>query len=65
MSKLETLKKELQELRENTMSEFKEMESTDFTSEKKEEWAKRNEKMSELNGQIKSAVKIENREKRN
>lgn len=32
MSKLETLKKELQELRENTMSEFKEMESTDFTS---------------------------------
>tara|TARA_R110002020_G_scaffold130045_2_gene291071 strand:+ start:3421 stop:4692 length:1272 start_codon:yes stop_codon:yes gene_type:complete len=63
MSKLETLKKELQELRENTMSEFKEMESTDFTSEKKEEWAKRNEKMSELNGQIKSAVKIENERK--
>ena len=63
MSKLDDLKMELQELRENTMSEFKEMESTDFSSEKKEEWAKRNEKMAELNGNIKEAVKIENERK--
>ncbi len=59
MSKLGTLKKELQELRENTLNEFKDVETTDFDSEKKEEWAKRNERMSELVDQIKEATKIE------
>ena len=43
MSKLMELKKELQELRENTLNEFKDVDTTDFDSEKKEEWAKRNE----------------------
>ena len=41
MANLEMLKKELHELRENTLNEFKEFEPTDFDSEKKEEWAKR------------------------
>ena len=59
MSKLGTLKKELQELRENTLNEFKDVETTDFDSEKKEEWAKRNERMSELVDQIKEATKIQ------
>ena len=58
MANLETLKKELHELRENTLNEFKEFEPTDFDSEKKEEWAKRNEKMAELTQQIKEATKI-------
>ena len=48
MSNLNELKKELHQLRENTLSEFKEFDSTDFDSEKKEEWAKRNEKMAEF-----------------
>ena len=55
MSKLVELKKELQELRENTLNEFKDVETTDFDSEKKEEWAKRNERMSELVDSIKEA----------
>ena len=59
MSKLGTLKKELQELRENTLNEFKDVDTADFDSEKKEEWAKRNERMSELVDQIKDATKIE------
>jgi HK97 family phage major capsid protein len=59
MSNLNELKKELHQLRENTLSEFKEFDSTDFDSEKKEEWAKRNEKMAELVGQVKEATKIE------
>jgi HK97 family phage major capsid protein len=63
MSKLTTLKKELQELRENTLNEFKEFETTDFDSEAKENWAKRNEKMSELVTQIKDAQKIESEKK--
>ena len=60
MSKLVELKKELQELRENTLNEFKDVETTDFDSEKKEEWAKRNERMSELVDSIKEAQAIEN-----
>ena len=63
MSKLDTLKKELQDLRENTMNEFADFESTDFDSEAKENWAKRNEKMSELVTSIKEATKIENERK--
>jgi len=59
MSKIVELKKELQELRENTLNEFKDVDTTDFDSEKKEEWAKRNERMSELVDQIKDATKIE------
>mgnify|MGYP003116153036 CR=1 FL=1 len=59
MSKIVELKKELQELRENTLNEFKDVDTTDFDSEKKEEWAKRNERMSELVEQIKYATKIE------
>ena len=60
MSKLDTLKKELQELRENTLNEFKDVDTTDFDSEKKEEWAKRNERMAELVDSIKDAQSIEN-----
>ena len=41
MSKIIDMKKELQELRENTLNEFKEFEPTDFTSDAKENWAKR------------------------
>lgn len=63
MSKLDTLKKELQDLRENTMNEFADFESTDFDSDAKENWAKRNEKMSELVTSIKEATKIENERK--
>ena len=59
MSKLVELKKELQELRENTLNEFKDVETTDFDSDKKEEWAKRNERMSELVDQIKDATQIQ------
>ena len=63
MSKLVELKKELQELRENTLNEFKDVDTTDFDSEKKEEWAKRNERMSELVDSIKEAQQIENEKK--
>ena len=59
MSKLDTLKKELQELRENTLNEFKDVDTTDFDSDKKEEWAKRNERMAELVDSIKEAQTIE------
>ena len=59
MSKLIELKKELQELRENTLNEFKDMDSTGFDSEAKENWAKRNDRMSELVAQIKEASSIE------
>ena len=52
MPKLDELKKELHELRENTLNEYKEFEAVDFDSEKKEEWAKRNEKMAELVTQV-------------
>ena len=44
MAKLEQLKKELHALRENTLEEFQGVDTVDFDSEKKEEWAKRNEK---------------------
>ena len=63
MPKLDELKKELHELRENTLSEYKEFEAVDFDSEKKEEWAKRNEKMAELVTQVKEATKIESERK--
>ena len=63
MSKLMELKKELQELRENTLSQFKDVDSTGFDSEKKEEWAKRNERMAELVNEIKDATQIENERK--
>ena len=63
MSNLNELKKELHELRENTLNEFKGFDSTDFDSEKKEEWAKRNEKMAELVAKVKEATKIENERK--
>ena len=63
MAKLEQLKKELHALRENTMEEFKAVETEDFDSAKKEEWAKRNEKMSELVNDIKEAQKIEKEKK--
>ena len=63
MPKLEELKKELHELRENTLNEYKEFEAVDFDSEKKEEWAKRNEKMAELVTQVKEATKIESERK--
>lgn len=63
MAKLEELKKELHALRENTMEEFKAVETEDFDSAKKEEWAKRNEKMSELVNDIKEAQKIEKERK--
>ena len=59
MPKLDELKKELHELRENTLNEYKEFEAVDFDSEKKEEWAKRNEKMAELVTQVKEATQIE------
>jgi HK97 family phage major capsid protein len=63
LAKLEELKKELHALRENTMEEFKAVETEDFDSAKKEEWAKRNEKMSELVNDIKEAQKIEKERK--
>ena len=63
MANLEELKKELHALRENTMEEFKAVETEDFDSAKKEEWAKRNEKMSELVNDIKEAQKIEKERK--
>jgi len=61
--KVEILKKELQELRENTLSEFKEFDSVDFDSEAKENWAKRNERMSELVENIKEAQAIDSSRK--
>ena len=63
MAKLEQLKKELHALRENTLEEFQGVDTVDFDSEKKEEWAKRNEKMSELVNDIKEAQKIEKERK--
>ena len=63
MAKLEQLKKELHALRENTLEEFQGVDTVDFDSEKKEEWAKRNEKMSELVNEIKEAQKIEKEKK--
>ena len=63
MAKLEQLKKELHALRENTLEEFQGVDTVDFDSEKKEEWAKRNEKMSELVNDIKEAQKIEKEKK--
>ena len=63
MSKLVELKKELQELRENTLNEFKDVDTTDFDSDKKEEWAKRNERMAELVDSIKEAQQIEKEKK--
>jgi HK97 family phage major capsid protein len=63
MSKIIDMKKELQELRENTLNEFKEFEPTDFTSDAKENWAKRNEDMSDLVDKIKEAEKIEKEQK--
>ena len=63
MSKLVELKKELQELRENTLNEFKDVDTTDFDSDRKEEWAKRNERMAELVDTIKEAQSIENEKK--
>jgi len=63
MSKLIELKKELQELRENTLNEFKDMDSTGFDSEAKENWAKRNERMAELVNSIKEASAIESEKK--
>jgi HK97 family phage major capsid protein len=63
LAKLEELKKELHSLRENTLNEFKDVDTTDFDSDKKEEWANRNEKMSELVNEIKEAQKIEKEKK--
>jgi len=63
LAKLEQLKKELHALRENTLEEFQGVDTVDFDSEKKEEWAKRNEKMSELVNDIKEAQKIEKEKK--
>jgi len=63
MSKLIDMKKELQELRENTLNEFKEFEPTDFNSETKENWAKRNEDMADLVDKIKEAEKIDKEQK--
>ena len=59
MSNLESLKKELHELRENTLNEFKDFDTTDFDSESKEKWDKRNIKMTELVAKIKEVTKIE------
>ena len=58
-NKLTTLKKELQELRENTLNEFREVEMAEMDSEAKENWAKRNEKMAELVDSIKELSKVE------
>ncbi len=63
MSKITDMKKELQELRENTLNEFKEFEPTDFDSDAKENWAKRNEDMADLVDKIKQAEKIEKEQK--
>ena len=63
MANLKDQKKELQELRESTMSEFSALESTGFDAEKKGEWDKRNERMSELVTTIKEATKIETEKK--
>ena len=63
MANLNDLKIELQDLRESTMADFKGIESTGFDAEKKGEWAKRNERMSELVDQIKEATKIETEKK--
>ena len=63
MANLNDLKVELQDLRESTMADFKGIESTGFDAEKKGEWAKRNERMSELVDQIKEATKIETEKK--
>ena len=63
MSKLVELKKELQELRENTLNEFKDIDSTGFDADTSENWIKRNERMSELTEKIKEAQKIENEKK--
>ena len=63
MSKITDMKKELQELRENTLNEFKEFEPTDFDSDAKENWAKRNEDMADLVDKIKQAEKIQKEQK--
>ena len=59
MANIKTMEQELLELREGTLKEFSEVESTEMDSQKLEEWNNRNEKMSELVEKIKEAKKYE------
>ena len=56
---IKTMEAELLELRENTLSEFKEVDPSQMDAQKLEEWGNRNEKMSELVSKIKEAKKFE------
>ncbi|QDP46748.1 MAG: putative major capsid protein [Prokaryotic dsDNA virus sp.] len=59
MADIKTMEAELHELRENTLSEFKEVNPAQMDAQKLEEWNSRNEKMSELVKSIKEAKKFE------
>ena len=59
MANIKAMEQELLELREGTLKEFSEVDSTQMDSQKLEEWNTRNEKMSELVSKIKEAKKYE------
>jgi hypothetical protein len=59
MANIKGMEQELLELRESTLKEFSEVDSTQMDSQKLEEWNTRNEKMSELVSKIKEAKKYE------
>tara|TARA_Y100000004_G_scaffold187681_1_gene240810 strand:- start:175 stop:1422 length:1248 start_codon:yes stop_codon:yes gene_type:complete len=60
MKEIKAMELELQELRGNTLNEFKEVAPADMDAQKFEEWENRNAKMAELVEAIKEAKKYEN-----
>ena len=56
---IKSMEKELHDLRESTLKEFKEVNPSDMDAQKLEEWNNRNEKMTELVSQIKEAKKFQ------
>ena len=60
MKDIKEMELELQELRGNTLNEFKELAPKDMDAEKFGEWEARNAKMAELVEAIKEAKKYEN-----
>ena len=59
MANIKAMEQELLELREGTLKEFSEVDSSQMDSQKLEEWNTRNEKMTELVSKIKEAKKYE------
>lgn len=56
---IKSMEKELHDLRESTLKEFKEVNPSDMDAQKLEEWNNRNEKMTDLVSQIKEAKKFQ------